>query len=449
MSVNGSLSQTFKSDSVPRRRAIEETHRSFVVEASAGTGKTSTLVQRILHLVLEKGPEGVPLPLSRICAITFTEKAAGEMKVRLRQHFEEVISGRSLPSRPLPGRFSTGDSANSKGGGMNPHLVQRAREALRDLETASISTFHSFAVSLLKERPIEAGLDPRFAALDETGSELFFREVWELWISRALADRESVLELALREGFRLESLEELARTLRLNQRAVRMLKCDSPPAEEEIRRKTGELLERGGSFPDLVLESEDKLAACLETALQWLRDPPESGSALPAKPGNVGAAANWKGGKKTIEEVRSFVREAADFCEACQNLPAQQVLNEVIHWITGDFLKEWEKCKREQGLLDFDDQLWMARELLRNNKYIRREFQERYAALLVDEFRTLMPSSGTLFACFLPPIAENLILPSSGRRRGSCLLWEIRNSPFIASAMLTLKLILELSAPRA
>ena len=75
-------------DRVNRRRAVEEGGRSFVVEASAGTGKTSILVERILHCVLHEGPEGAPLLLSRICAITFTEKAAGEMKIRLREEFE-------------------------------------------------------------------------------------------------------------------------------------------------------------------------------------------------------------------------------------------------------------------------------------------------------------------------------------------------------------------------
>src|SRR5881409_2806379 len=121
-----------------RERAVRETGRSFAVEASAGTGKTSVLIQRILHLVLEAGPEGPPIPLSRIAAITFTEKAAGEMKLRLREKFEKQAAENS-----------------------------RAREALRDLEAGAISTIHAFAVSLLKERPIEAALDPLFSALDQ------------------------------------------------------------------------------------------------------------------------------------------------------------------------------------------------------------------------------------------------------------------------------------------
>jgi len=90
------------------------------------------------------------------------------------------------------------------------NVLERVREALDDLEMVAISTTHSFAVSLLKERPIEAGLDPHFSALDEIQSELLFREVWDAWIHRALMERNSMLEKALRNGFPLESLKNLA-----------------------------------------------------------------------------------------------------------------------------------------------------------------------------------------------------------------------------------------------
>ena len=160
MKANNPMARRLEDDREQRRRAVEETDSSFIVEASAGTGKTHTLIDRIVRLVLVKGPAGPPLSLSQICAITFTEKAAGEMKIRLRQYFEQTLFDPQASSECL----------------------SRAREAIDDLEAAAISTFHSFAVSLLKERPIEALLDPHFIALDEIRSELYFREVWEPWI---------------------------------------------------------------------------------------------------------------------------------------------------------------------------------------------------------------------------------------------------------------------------
>ncbi|MBN1568882.1 MAG: UvrD-helicase domain-containing protein [Acidobacteria bacterium] len=358
-----------ESDRDARRRAIEDTANSFVVEASAGTGKTSILINRILHLVLEKGPAGPPLPLSHICAITFTEKAASEMRVRLRQHFEQILLHERSPKEQS----------------------ERALEALNDLETAAISTFHSFAVSLLKERPVEAGLDPRFTALDAIQSELFFREIWEPWISRALVDRHPVLEKALRNGFRLDTLEELARTLRHSWIKIRSLDCDPPPAKEEYQEKVHGLLELGKSYLEKLKDPEDKLAAYLLSALHWLENPEDTIAAL-SRPGKAGAAANWKDGKSTVAAVQEYLREIVEFRAACENLPKQQLLYEVVCWIRTDFIVgEWEKRKQACGRIDFDDQLWLAREMLLKNKTVRREFQLQYRTLLVDEFQDTDP----------------------------------------------------------
>ncbi len=356
-------------DKEQRRQAENEAGRSFVVEASAGTGKTNTLIKRILHLVLEQGPAGPPLPLSHICAITFTEKAAGEMKIRLRQEFEKILSD----------------------GQKSAEHMERARRALDDLETASISTFHSFAVSLLKERPIEAGLDPRFEALDDMRSELFFREVWESWIGRALEERSPVLEKALRHGLTLDTLQSLARILRLNWLTVRNLECGSIPTEEQLREKIGVFRQRAENYMRRIKKSEDKLAGFLERTLDWLSRPEDPGAEI-AKPGSAGAASKWDGGKETVEEVRDLIREVVEFRALYASLPMQQLLADLIRWMKEDFmLKQWEVRKKAAGLLDFDDQLYYARELLLGCAAARREFQGRYAALLVDEFQDTDP----------------------------------------------------------
>ena len=75
-------------DDDARTRAAGETSSSFLVEASAGTGKTKTLIDRIRNLVLVRG-----VPLRRIAAMTFTEKSAGEMKARLREKLDEALAG--------------------------------------------------------------------------------------------------------------------------------------------------------------------------------------------------------------------------------------------------------------------------------------------------------------------------------------------------------------------
>ncbi|MGD0308923.1 MAG: UvrD-helicase domain-containing protein [Acidobacteriota bacterium] len=347
-------------DEEQRRRAREDTNHSFMVEASAGTGKTRILIQRILHCVLESGPDGEPVRLSRICAITFTEKAAGEMKIRLRQELEREGAG-----------------GGEKG--------DRARQALIDLEGAAISTIHAFAVSLLKERPIEAGLDPQFRALDEIQGELLFREVWEAWLQRAIEERKTPLESALRAGLRLDALRSAARTIRQHAHEIRILTLPSPPTEEEARQSLAELLDRGASYAGLVLNDDDKLVPSLHTALAWLSDP--AGAATPRKPGNSGTARNWDGGRETLDAVKEFVRNVVDFRPWYLKLPIRRVLDALLRLIIGEFLPEWERRKRTDGLVDFDDMLWHARDLLRCSRAAREDLRKHYALLLVDEFQ--------------------------------------------------------------
>ncbi len=351
-------------DQAQRDRATEETDRSFVVEASAGTGKTSILIQRILHCVFKCGPGGAPVPLSRICAITFTEKAAGEMKIRLRQEFERRAA-----------------NAGAEGA--------RSRQASLDLESAAISTFHAFAVSLLKERPIEAGLDPRFTALDELQSQLFFQRIWDAWLQRAIQERRPQLEQALRKGLGLEALRSAAGTIRTHAHTVRQLRLPSPPTEEEMRQRLHEMLHIGRDLRALNLNPGDKLLPLLDNALSWMTDP--RGVAVLAKPGTKGSAANWKDGKETVESVREFIRAAVDLRAQSVQLPIQRSLWAMLRLIIDDFLPEWQAQKRAKGYLDFDDQLWCTHELLATSPAARKEFQERYAAFLVDEFQDTDP----------------------------------------------------------
>jgi ATP-dependent helicase/nuclease subunit A len=346
-----------------RDRAIEGTDRSFAVEASAGTGKTTTIVGRILHLVLEKGPQGWPVPISSICAITFTEKAAGEMKIRLRQELEK--------------------SARS-----NDDIGERARTALRELETAAVSTFHAFAVSLLKERPIEAGLDPRFTVLDDLQSSLFFREVWEPWLNRALVERHEPLEKALRKGMSLEQIQDLAGTLRKHAYSVRKLKLKPPLTEEEIARYLKELLDESEQYPGLATDPSDLLVPVLERTISWLKDP---GTGFPPGPGKGGKGGNWTGGRDTIQCVKEFITRANKFAELRAQIPGQRMFHALVRWLIDEFLPEWESRKRANGYLDFDDQLEVARQLLASSRAARHEFHKRFATLLVDEFQDTDP----------------------------------------------------------
>ncbi len=116
------------------------------------------LVTRIINLI--KAGEA---HLEGIVAITFTEKAAAELKVKLRQELEKI----------LPNKSNSGE-------------YERISEAISDLERMQVTTIHSFCGSLLRERPVEAGLDPNFEVADDLTSSLVQAEVWEVWLEKQM-----------------------------------------------------------------------------------------------------------------------------------------------------------------------------------------------------------------------------------------------------------------------
>lgn len=132
--------------------------RGCFVEASAGTGKTHTLVTEIAAAI----DNGVPI--DRIAAVTFTHAAAGSMKVRVRQELERR---------------------------------QNQDEALRSLDRAFIGAIHAFCAHLLRQRPVEACVDPDFTELDEPNARTLFDAVFREWLAAKLNDPGPVLRRAL------------------------------------------------------------------------------------------------------------------------------------------------------------------------------------------------------------------------------------------------------------
>ena len=132
--------QTLPSDHAARQAIRECLDDNMVVEAGAGTGKTTSLIGRVLALVTTGRAA-----MGQIAAITFTDAAAAELRERIRESLEDTVDS---PDLQLKERI-------------------RCEAAIRDLDRASVQTLHSFARSILNERPLEAGLPPGFQPRDE------------------------------------------------------------------------------------------------------------------------------------------------------------------------------------------------------------------------------------------------------------------------------------------
>ena len=355
-------------DEAARERATTDVHSSLLVEASAGTGKTKTLVDRIVSLVLDAGE-----PLSTVAALTFTEKAAGEMRERLRARLDAEAR----------------DSADAA-------RRARALRARRDLEAAEVTTIHSFCARLLRERPVEAGVDPDFVVPEEGVARELFEEVFDAWVDEESRAGGAVTD-ALRRGLSPGALRDLARTIHGERTLVKSGKIPDDPLPYS-RLELSQLAEAGeravDEFP-AELRSDAK-ALLLRSAIAEVR------ALLPLDLDGLASArletrVDFRVGKRGVYAGR--LKELADeFREGWKALPErlasladERALARAAASVTDGLLPLIEARMRERGLLDFDDLLLAARTLLRTSRAAREHFQSRFPHLVVDEFQDTDP----------------------------------------------------------
>jgi ATP-dependent helicase/nuclease subunit A len=179
-------------------RLLAETtwNRNIVVVAGAGTGKTTILVNRILNLLMRE-PE--PLAMTEIVALTFTNKAATEMKQRLRRELTKLAEQADDSLMALfRSRYQLSTQA----------VTDRASTALGHMEKSQIGTLHSFAAHLLRLHPLESGIDPSFQEDEGSRFNELFESRWEIWIAEELGNRGRRHD-QWRQVLRVTNLEDL------------------------------------------------------------------------------------------------------------------------------------------------------------------------------------------------------------------------------------------------
>ncbi|MEJ5222401.1 MAG: UvrD-helicase domain-containing protein, partial [Tepidiforma sp.] len=216
-------------DAAARDRVTRETAETLFVEAAAGAGKTTALVGRIVALVAGG------MPIDRIAAITFTEKAAAELTDRVRERLERAAAG-------------DGEYAD-----LGPEERERCRAAIAGLDGASFQTIHAFARKLLAAHPVQAGLPPEFDVLDGTEEELELREAVRRFlddVERSDATRTAVMT-AYTLGLQPRHLRGLAREFARNWDRLRDATFEPPAAEPDweppLRRLLDEVNRDGQS----------------------------------------------------------------------------------------------------------------------------------------------------------------------------------------------------------
>jgi ATP-dependent helicase/nuclease subunit A len=366
-------------DSESRRRILTEFGTSFFVEAAAGTGKTSALVERIVGLVRTGGST-----LDRVVAVTFTEKAAGEMKLRLRSEIEKARA------QAAPGERD------------------RLERALEHLELARIGTIHAFCGDLLHERPVEAGIDPLFEVASEDAAEAIADEAFEGWFQRILADPPEGVRRVLRRRSGIQSPREQLRNAMQSLRDHR----DFPePWRRDPFDRNGvidTLIHKLAQFGQLAAASswsDDYLTRNLteiarfaeETArIEAVRGRDYDGLEAELRGLSRLRSWSWKGARRTTfgalsrDEVlarRDQVKADLDTFIAASDADLAPLLRDALQAPIADY----EVLKAKGGQLDFLDHLIKARDLIRDNARVRHELQQRFSHLFVDEFQDTDP----------------------------------------------------------
>jgi len=359
---------------------------TLVVEAAAGTGKTTELVQRIIA-VLAAGRARV----DQIAAVTFTEKAAGDLKLRLRAELEVARHAAA------------------------PRAAARARlEAARThLEEARVSTIHTFCADLLRERPVEARVDPQFQVLTESDADRLFSAAFGRWLEEQLQDPGEAVRRALR---RRPARSEDGAVARLRAAAWTLAEhrdLDAPWRRDPFDRAPAldDLVARLHDFAALSARAADprrdglyrdtERARRLSIALRrsesvGARDDDEAEAALVELARDRDFARPRKGyGQFYAKEItRAAVRDAhAELCAALTAFAAaaDADLAAGLHAELQGALDRYETLKRHAGVLDFVDLLVRARDLLRDSAAVRADFQQRLTHLFVDEFQDTDP----------------------------------------------------------
>ena len=369
-------------DQIARDAIRKDLESTLVVEAAAGTGKTTEMIARLIETI-RTGTAG----LEQIVALTFTDKAAGEMKLRLRVELEKARG--EMPS----GTTSAAGRARS-----------RFERALAELEVARIGTIHSFCADLLRERPIEARVDPLFEVAGEDESDRMFQQAFDGWFQRTLADPGEGVRRILRRNEPVDQLRGAGKAL-INRRdfdgAWRRDPFDRSAGIQSVLDELASL----AAFASRASQPGDSLAKLCTRIANWLDDLARRESirgrdldGLEAELGTVARWWEWRysgrskqyGDGLTRAEVVAH-RDRVIAAIAAFRQAAEADLAACLHEELRPLVRDYIALESRSGRLDFFDLLERARDLLRSNADVRRDYQQRFTRFFVDEFQDTDP----------------------------------------------------------
>src|SRR3990172_6989897 len=372
------------SDAEDRRLAVTTFDKNIVVTAGAGTGKTTLLVERILHLLMR---EPDPLRITDIVAITFTNKAANEMKIRLKERLQGLISAPLSQGAP-PDEDPLLQDLRDRYGLSREKLETRAHDASNDLEIAQIGTMHSFAGHILHLYPIEARMDPKFQEDDGSEFEAHFWREWEGWLDVELSSdslRRGLWKRVL-HSIGLESLESFAKELcRENIPVPRLLLYfDNQAQSYEVERWLREMRNSAERLLSVYTKTR-KVEQFLKGSYEVFDHLLSKKEAVPVMEGTLSGTPPSGWSEEDFREAKQIIRAAKGLSSA--DAPFFRSLLELLL----PFVTETRRRFTASGYISFDGRLTSCRDLLKTHLRVREELKQRFKEILVNEFQDTDP----------------------------------------------------------
>lgn len=352
-----------------RERIKSELDRTFLVEASAGSGKTQSLVDRLVALIYSGRAT-----INQIAAVTFTRKATAELRSRFQVELEK--------------RFAAENE---------PEIKMRLCQGLDRLEQIFIGTIHSFCASLLRERPVESGVDPEFEEMDES-EDVFFRSIcWHEFLEKARLENPDLLAGLDRAGLSAPDLAGAFDQVSIYPEAGWAEGRKDAPESEEFLKLLRLFLE---DLSSVISADEENVPRDLRKLIDriLLRLDKLDHAELPILMTTYSLLDKEfdkkNSSKKSKSQTDLALTKFLDFREQVV-IPVLKHWREFRHSAALEFLKPavdyYARRRAEMSKLNFTDQLMKAANLLKNYPEVRSYFKARYRYILVDEFQDTDP----------------------------------------------------------
>lgn len=360
-------------DSEARKKIVSVLDKNLFVEAGAGSGKTTSLVNRILAAVLQGAR------LENMVAITFTKEGAANLKVKLRELLESLVGKESFTT-PEGVTFTIGTQQNNY-----------LKRALAVFSLAKVTTIHSFCLDLLKERPVEAGLDPSGQFDTDTSLNDVFNDFWAEYIAKM--DDKNVLHAYLMQGIitfsDIKEFFEIAAqypelTVKKNTEAK-----GYHPDYDKIKKQLTELLDLARKIFDVVSGMKatgdktkriNRLNALLVLLNQLIQNKTEE---------IVKFDLRLNTNDFDVAAINDDVKSYNEFLDIMIS-PLAEMLHALIAEEAESFCEQFVVYKKRHSLIGYDDMLFFARQLLMNPE-VREYYKQKYTHFFIDETQDTDP----------------------------------------------------------